>query len=200
MATKPLLPLILALLLAGCGDTPAADALRGVRAGAPVAEAAPPDGPALLLLAPRRVTLVPVSGSGPRRLWRGDGGIAIGTEGARVVATAGLAQMLMATRFEGPDPLDDPRGLVGRPATTRRTVDLAGSDRDPSSMRFGVVLDCALRARQEADWILIEERCPLDGGTVVNRFWADAETGAVWRSDQWAGDGVGMLGIQMQGL
>jgi len=186
---------LLPLLLAGCGDTPTADALRAFRA-APPTEAASVEGPALLLLAPRRAVLQPVSGAGQRRLWRGDGGIAVATEGARIVGTAGFAQMVMGTRFEGPDPLDDPRALVGRDARMRRTVDLATSDRDPSSMRFGVVLDCALTGIEQGDWILVEERCP---GGVTNRFWADAETGVVWRSEQWAGDGV-VLSIQMQGI
>ena len=45
----------------------------------------------------------------------------------------------------------------------------------------------------------MEERCPLASGAVVNRFWADAESGTVWRSEQWAGDGV-TLSIEMRGL
>jgi hypothetical protein len=189
--------LILLLALGACGDTPAGEALRGVRT-APATEA-PPDGPSLQLMAPRRAVLTPVSGAGQRRLWRGDGGIAVATEGARVVATAGFAQMVMGTRVEGPDPLDDPRALAGREATARRTVDVAGNDRDPSSMRFGIVLDCRLQGTAQGEWILVEERCPLASGAVVNRFWADAESGTVWRSEQWAGEGV-TLSIEMRGL
>jgi hypothetical protein len=189
--------LILLLALGACGDTPAGEALRGLRT-APSAEAAP-EGPSLQLLAPRRAVLMPVSGTGQRRLWRGDGGIAVATEGARVVGTAGFAQMVMGTRVEGPDPLDDPRALAGREATTRRTVDLAGSDRDPSTMRFGLVLECRMQGTAQGEWILVEERCASSAGTVLNRFWADAESGTVWRSEQWAGEGV-TLSIEMRGL
>jgi hypothetical protein len=32
----------------------------------------------------------------------------------------------------------------------------------------------------------VEERCG-GGARFVNRYWADAETGAVWRSEQWVG-------------
>ncbi len=198
MAIARSLVLIVPLLArAACGDTPAAEALRGLR-GAPAAEAPEPEGPWLELLAPRRAVLLPASGTGQRRLWRGEGGLAIATEGARVVGTAGFPQMVMGTRFEAADPLEDARGLVRRDARTRRTVDLAGSDREPSGMRFGLVLDCTLHGTEQGDWILVEERCPLSSGTAVSRFWADAETGTVWRSEQWAGDGV-TLSIRLHG-
>lgn len=191
----------LAALLAGCGDTPTAEALRALMPGGAAEEvAAPASGPALLLLAPRRAVLLPVSVTGDRRLWRGEGNIAIATEGARVVGTAGLGQTLASTRFEGPDPLEDPRALVGREAAARRSVDLAGADRDPGSMRFGLLLDCVLQGRTEPGWILVEERCEGDGISFTNRFRADAATGTVRHSEQWAGEGVGMLSVEIRGI
>jgi hypothetical protein len=204
-AARLTLPL-LAALLAACGQVPAADALRrampGLNGGtAAVAPAAvPADGPVLLLLAPRQVALVPVSEAGGRRLWRGEGNIAIATEGPRVVATAGLPHMVMATRFDGADPLEDPRALVGRQAPLRRVVDLSGAARDPAGMRFGLALDCILSGRPEEGLILVEERCTGDGVAFTNRFWAAAGTGAVLRSEQWAGDAIGMLSIRMEGV
>jgi hypothetical protein len=188
--TQLLLPL--AVLLAACGETPAG----GLR---PTEPPSAPQGQELLLLSPRRVALSPISEAGDRRVWRSEGNIALATEGARVVATAGLPRMVMATRFDGADPLDDPRALLGREAPARRTVDLGGDDRDPGDMRFGVTLDCALQGRMEAGWILVEERCQGDGLAFTNRFWADPATGAVRRSEQWAGEGVGMLALRMPG-
>ena len=162
-------------------------------------EAAAAQAPALLLQGPRRAVLAPVSGTGARQLWRGPGNIALQMDGARIVATAGLGQSVMATRLDGPDPIEDPRALVGREATARRTVDLAGADRDPASMRFGLTLDCVLRGRAENDWIVVEERC---GGAAsfTNRFWADPATGIVWRSEQWAGDAFALLQLQLRGI
>jgi hypothetical protein len=202
MAAKPGLAVALAALLAGCGDTPAAEALRGMLPGsaAEAQIAAPAGRPALLLLAPRRAVLLPVSVNGSRRLWRAEGNIAIATDGPRVVGTAGLGQTLVSTRFEGPDPLADPRALVGREVTARRSVDLAGADREPGSMRFGLVLDCVLTGRTEPGWIVVEEHCGGGSLSFTNRFLADAATGIVRRSEQWVGEGVGMLSLEMRGV
>ena len=180
------------LLLSACAQTPAGEGTRMA--------AAPAQGPSLLLGGPRQVVLVPATGTGARQIWRGTGNIALQTDGARVVATAGLAQSVMATRLDGPDPLEDPRALVGREATARRTVDLAGADRDPASMRFGLTLDCTLRGRAEGGWILVEERCSGAAAPFTNRFWADPATGQVWRSEQWAGDAIAPLLLQLRGM
>jgi hypothetical protein len=198
MALTPRIALL--LLLGACGQTPAGEALRMALApAAPAQDAASEPSLSLLLRGPREVVLVPTGGSGARQVWRGPGNVALATDGARVVGTAGLSQTLMATRFDGPDPLDDARALAGREARARRTVDLAGADRDASSMQFGLVLECTLRGRPEAGWILVEERCTGDAASFTNRFWADPATGIVWRSEQWAGDGVSMLALQLRG-
>lgn len=193
---------LIALLpaLAACGQTPAGEALRMASSAAPAAEAAPVQGPSLLLHGPRQAVLVPAGGTGARQLWRGPGHIAVQTDGARVVATAGFAQSVMATRLDGPDPLEDPRALAGREASARRTVDLAGADRDPAAMRFGLTLECVLRGRAEGGWIVVEERCGGEGVSFANRFWADPASGMIWRSEQWAGDAIPPLSLQLRGL
>lgn len=197
--------LIATLLLLSACATPAEQAspMAGPPSG-PAAQLTPGQGMALLLGGPRQAVMTPVaapmSAPGARQIWRGPGHIALQTEGARVVATAGFAQSVMATRLDGPDPLDDPRALVGREAAARRTVDLAGADRDPASMRFGLTLDCVLRGRAERGWIWVEERCAGDVAPFTNRFWADPATGTIWRSEQWAGDGIGLLSLQLRGM
>ncbi len=205
---------VLLALLAGCGETPAGSVMSSLlwplpvpslaaaaeEEPAPLPEARDAEGPLLLLTAPRRAALVPISQGGGRVLWRGQGSnIAIATEGARVVATAGLAQTLSATRLEGPDPLEDPRTLAGRQARLRRMVDLAGANREPEGMRFGLMLDCLLEGEAQGGWILVEEHCRGRGVSFTNRYWALAETGQVVRSEQWAGDTVGSLVLQFRG-
>jgi hypothetical protein len=82
-----------------------------------------------MALGRREATASLMQTQGQRRLWRAAGGVVVATDGARVVATSGLPQMVMATRFDGPDPLEDPKSLIGRSAEARRLVDIAGAAR-----------------------------------------------------------------------
>lgn len=221
-------PLLAAALLAmpGCGQTTAGDLARamlwpfgdlllprddGAIPDRPVdwdaeprrGTARPPEkGAALSIrLGGRRARALLIQEEGERRLWRSAGGLVVATEGARVVATAGLAERVTATRFDDPDPLEDPRALVGREHRARRTVDLARAGRGPSGMRFGLVLTCRLRGvplPEDAEVLLIEERCGGDA-RVANRFWADARTGAVFRSEQWIGEDTPPLVMEVLG-
>ncbi len=165
------------------------------------AEPPEPDGAALRLwLGNRRAHAMLVQATGERRLWRTPGGFAVATDGARVVATAGLAQALVASQQDGADPLADPRALVSRGRNLRRQVDLSSRDREPSGMRFGLQLDCRLRARalpEETATLMVEERCSSPQlADFTNRFWADAETGAVLRSEQWIGPNLPALRLE----
>ena len=153
-----------------------------------------------LALGPRRATAALIQQQGTRRMWRAPGGVIVATDGARVVGTAGLPQMVMATRFDGPDPLTDPRALLARSAEARRMVDISGAARNPAGMRFGLAFDCRLRAAETEDgFILVEERCRVPGfSPVVNRFWADRETGAVGYAEQWIGPGLAPLALDFE--
>ena len=121
-----------------------------------------------------------------------------------MVATAGLSEMVAATRFDGPDPLDAPTELPAHgEARTRRVVDLMRAGRRPSDMRFGITLDCRLRAAPAApaaaaagEALLVEERCRGDAA-FTNRFWADPRTGSVFCSEQWIGEDVPPLVVEV---
>jgi hypothetical protein len=204
---RVILPMAM-FLLAGCGaDAP----LSGLfSAGEPdrlaiaEAESAEAEGEGLevirLSLGRRRASATLIQQQGSRRMWRAPGGVIVATDGARVVGTAGLPQMVMATRFDGGDPLADPRALLARSAEARRLVDISGAARDPASMRFGIAFDCRLRAAETEDgFILVEERCRVPGfSPVVNRFWADRETGAIGYAEQWIGPGLGPLALDFE--
>lgn len=210
-------PLLL-LLLGGCGDTLWAGLPRGLRqqgealwaripdgiiARDPLAvvEETEPEGRALRLhLGDRTLYAALLQETGERRLWRTATGLAIATDGPRVVATSGLREVLAATRFEGPDPLLSPAALLDRPADARRLVDLMDADRDPEGMRFGIPVKCRLRAkrlRQDAELLLVEEHCRAERvGSFTNRFWAEVESGAILRAEQWVGPGVPRLTLE----
>jgi hypothetical protein len=153
----------------------------------PEVEVSTAAGPSLLVTyGSQRKVMTLLQGTGEQRMWRSDDGTVLATDGARIVATAGPSTWIAATRFDGPDPLDDPGALLERPASMRRVVDLIPASRDPGRMRFGLTLECRMRAARIPEGLLVEERCG-GGARFVNRFWADAGTGAVWRSEQWVG-------------
>ena len=199
--------LLLCLLPVACGQTSAEDVVRVLIWPIPVPEGifgngtndraaewdreeaeARPGQPALSLSLGRRQALASLHQTqGERRLWRTAGGLVVATDGARVVATSGLSEMVAATRFDGPDPLASPLVLGGREARTRRVVDLMRAGRQPDGMSFGVTLDCQLRAVEaDTDSLLVEERCRGDA-VFTNRFRVDPRSGAVFRSEQWIG-------------
>ncbi|MFC7475602.1 YjbF family lipoprotein [Dankookia sp. GCM10030260] len=189
--------LLLALCLGGCGDTLWSGVLPGPAApGQDIA----PAGPALrLTLRGRPAYAALVQETGERRLWRTASNQVVETDGGRVVATAGLGEMLAATRFDGPDPLTTPAALLDRPAVARRMVDLMRADRAAEGMRFGVQVECRLRAKptEDAAVLLVEETCRAAGaGRFTNRFWVAAEGGAVLQASQWIGPGVPMLTVE----
>ncbi len=201
--------LLLLLLLAGCGrDSPLSETgrLLGLGPGQEpdrlaIAEAESEEGgerPQLrLALGRRTASAALIQQQGDRRLWRAPGGVVIATDGPRVVATSGLPQIVMATRIDGPDPLDDARPLLEAGAEARRLVDTAGASRAPETMRFGLAFDCRLRGDlTEEGLILVVERCRVPGlAPVTNRFWASAETGQVNFAEQWVGPGLGSLSL-----
>ncbi len=202
-------------LLSACGQTATSDILRVLVWPIPIPsfDSAPEDrnararwddgstsrpsrGPAVALtLGSRQAVARLVSTQGERRTWRSSGGVVVVTEGARIVATSGLYDVLATTRFEGPDPLDDPRGLTTREGRVRRIVDLLGSDREPARMRFGLILDCTLQAREADGALVVEEECE-GAARFTNRFFANPETGAVFRAEQWVGDRIAPLEIE----
>jgi hypothetical protein len=143
-----------------------------------------------------------VQEQGRRRMWRAmDGSLVLATDGPRVVATAGPDTILLATRIDPPDPLSDPFALERAEAVARRVVDLSGADRDPRSMRFGLVVECRLAAGTDPGdpaLMLVEERCrgPRPIGEFTNRFWLRPEREEpVARSEQWIGPGLPLLRI-----
>lgn len=209
------------LLLAACGNVTGADLLRAMVWPIPlpdslfvpseareaewdsaVAEAARGETALSLALGSRRGVARLVQEEGERRLWRTAGGVVVATEGARVVATAGLREVLAATRFDGgADPLLRLPELGDAEIRTTRVVDMMRSGSDPARMRFGLRLDCRLQAApaMAEDTLLVEEHC-RGAARFTNRFWADARSYAVFRSEQWVGEDLPPLVVEVVGM
>jgi hypothetical protein len=198
-------PLIfLSMILGGCGmlggglTSPAPQGqLVPPEALAPLA--APPPGRALWAEIGEDAGLArPVRQEGPRRFWRMDEGFVFVTEGARVVATAGLPTMLLASSPIGEDPLRRAAKPGPGPRRLAHSLDFAGADGRPDQMRFGQVVQCRMEAEEPAIGGLIERVEICEGAAVfTNRFWFRATDGALIRAEQWIGRGLPPLRLEV---
>jgi hypothetical protein len=186
------LPMLALLLLPACAG-PEWLSLDRLNPFATEAEEEEPrdDQPALRLTRSGRGSFArAVQEQGRQRIWRSRDGLVIATDGARVTGTAGLPSLLLAQRFDGGDPMANPRVLRGNPQDSRRVVDLSGPDRSPRSMRFGIVVQCRVTARMEPDeaGMTVTERCTSAAfRPFINWFYVDMGTDTITDSLQWVG-------------
>ena len=197
--------LFLTLMLGGCGVLSGA----GLTSPAPQGQLVPPEALAPLAAPPPGRALWaeigedaglarPVRQEGPRRFWRMDEGLVFVTEGARVVATAGLPVMLLASNAIGDDPLRRAAKPGPGPMRLSHSLDLAGADGRPDQMRFGQVVQCRMEAEEPPIGGLIERVEICEGSAFFsNRFWFRAADGALIRSEQWIGRGVPPLRLEV---
>jgi hypothetical protein len=197
--------LLLALMLGGCGVLGGA----GLTAPAPQGQLVPPEALAPLAAPPPGRALWaeigedagparPVREEGPRRFWRMDQGFVFVTEGARVVATAGLPTMLLASAPIGDDPLRRAAPLGPAPIRLAHGFDLSGAEGRPEQMRFGQVVQCRIEAEEPAIGGLIERVEICEGAAFfTNRFWFRAADRVLIRSEQWIGRDVPPLRLEV---
>jgi|1048.fasta_scaffold20733_2 hypothetical protein len=198
--------LFLVLMLCGCGglrgvgfigNPPPAGQMIPPEQLAPLA--APPTGRALWAELGDDAGLArPVRDEGPRRFWRMDQGFVFVTEGARVVATAGLPTMLLASAPIGADPLRRAAPLGPAPVRVAHSFDLSGADGRPEQMRFGQVVQCQIGPEEPAIGGVIERLEVCEGAAAfINRFWFRAADRVLIRSEQWIGRDVPPLRLEV---
>ena len=197
--------LLFTMMLGGCGLLGGAGLTSPAPQGQLVAPealgplAAPPAGRALWAeLGQDAGVARPVREEGPRRFWRMDEGLVFVTEGARVVATAGLPTMLLASTPIGDDPLRRATPLGPAPVRLAHSFDFAGAEGRPEQMRFGQVVQCRIEAEEPAIGGLIERVEFCEGaGAFTNRFWFRAADRVLIRSEQWIGRDVPPLRLEV---
>jgi Protein of unknown function (DUF2886). len=124
-------------------------------------------------------------------------------EGAALWQTRGLGTDLVATRADPGDPLRARRPVADWPAEVTRVWRQRG--------RGGAVFSRAMLCRltpaaapatvevKELSLPLVEvrEACASPHWSVEQVHWADAATGRVWKTRQWAGPETGMVEIEV---
>jgi len=193
------------LMLGGCGLLGGA----GLTSPAPQGQLAPPEALAPLAAPPAGRALWaelgedaglarPVREEGPRRFWRMDQSLVFVTEGGRIVATAGLSTMLLASTAIGDDPLRRAAPLGPAPLRLAQSLDFAGAEGRPDQMRFGQVVQCRFEAEEPAIGGVIERIEICEGAAVfTNRFWFRAADRVLIRSEQWIGGGLPPLRLEV---
>ena len=201
---KPVV-LLFTIILGGCGLLGGTGLTRRAPQGqlvppealAPLA--APPAGRALWAELGEDAGLArPVRQEGSRRFWRTDQGLVFVTEGARIVATAGLPTMLLANTPIGDDPLRRAARLGPAPVRLAHSFDFAGAEGRPEQMRFGQVVQCRIEPEEPAIGGVIERVEICEGAAVfTNRFWFRAADRVLIRSEQWIGRDVPPLRLEV---
>jgi hypothetical protein len=197
--------LFFTMMLGGCGVLGGA----GLTSPAPQGQLVPPEVLAPLAAPPAGRALWaelgedaglarPVRQEGSRRFWRTDQGLVFVTEGARVVATAGLPTMLLANTPIGDDPLRRTARLGPAPVRLAHSFDFAGAEGRPEQMRFGQVVQCRIEPEEPAIGGVIERVEICEGAAVfTNRFWLRATDRVLIRSEQWIGRDVPPLRLEV---
>ncbi|MCA3323553.1 MAG: YjbF family lipoprotein [Roseomonas sp.] len=193
------------MMLGGCGLLGGV----GLTSPAPQGQLVPPEALAPLMPPPAGRSLWaelgqdagqarPVRQEGPRYFWRMDEGVVFVTEGARVVATAGLPTLLLASTPIGDDPLRRGAPLGPGPLRLAHSFDFAGAEGRPEQMRFGQVVQCRIEP-EEPDIGGVIERVEICEGAAffTNRFWFRAADRVLIRSEQWIGRDVPPLRLEV---
>lgn len=113
--------------------------------------------------------------------------------GGLITATQGLSYNLSAVRFDMDDPIVTPKPVAKWPASVFRNYQfkLSGGARD-----FEITTACAYtlgpRERIEIvelffETVRVDETCSNTQRSFTNSYWAEPNTGFIWRSKQWIG-------------
>jgi Group 4 capsule polysaccharide lipoprotein gfcB, YjbF len=145
--------------------------------------------------------LVLASQTGPTLLWTASNRAVIVTEGGRITKTSGFPYNLAGTNFHAPDPAGDFTHPLPHMAVLR-TLDF------PDLQRFNVGVSSTfstantetieILGQKLATRIVVEDcECPEFDWTFQNKFWLDADSSFVWRSEQYTHPKLDMLKVEI---
>lgn len=140
--------------------------------------------------------LVPIANNGGYLDYRDAAGRSIRMHDGAVVATEGVGVDLEAVRFAEDDPVANQTPLARWPDRLFREYQYQWRH----GPQYGITLACEYQrlARETIeiveltfDVVRVVETCTNQERQVVNTYWVEADTGFIWRSEQWLGPQVG---------
>ncbi len=149
-----------------------------------------------------RSYLVPLADNDGYLNYRDAAGNAIVMYRGAVSGTESLGHDLRAVRHDPLDPIAHPTPLAAWPGRVHREYQYAVRDLE----RYSIVLDCVFEvARRERIEILeiihevvrVDETCTDDQHRVANTYWVEADSGFIWRSEQWLGPQLGSYTVEI---
>jgi group 4 capsule polysaccharide lipoprotein GfcB/YjbF len=139
-----------------------------------------------------RTFLVPLADNGGYLNYLDAGGVGLVMLGGAVTGTQSLGQDLEAVRQQQDDPVARPTPVAAWPDRVTRDYQFAQRD----GVDYNITLSCVFEplanetieiVEIEFDVVRISEICTNAMRQIVNTYWVEAETGFIWKSQQWLG-------------
>lgn len=149
-----------------------------------------------------RAYLVPLANNGGYLDYRDAAGRSIRMHDGAVVATEGVGADLEAVRFGADDPVANQTPLAEWPDRVFREYQYQWRH----GPQYGVTLACRYeRLVSETieiveltfDVVRVSEICTNQARQVVNTYWVEADSGFIWRSEQWLGPQTGRITVDI---
>jgi hypothetical protein len=139
-----------------------------------------------------RTFLVPLADNGGYLNYLDSGGHGLVMLGGAVTGTQALGQDLDAVRHHPEDPIAHPTPVADWPGQVYRDYQFAQRDGAAYSINLACVFERLVRETIEIveidfEVVRISEVCTNAKRQVVNTYWVEADTGFIWKSEQWLG-------------
>jgi len=149
-----------------------------------------------------RTYLVPLADNDGYLNYLDSGGRGIVMLGGAVTGTQGLGTDLQGVRHHRDDPVPKPTPVDQWPQQFHRDYQF----RLRGVRDYNITLNCKLVpvvsetieiAELDFDVVRVSETCTNARRQIVNTYWADADTGFIWKSVQWLGPELGQATIEI---